>query len=110
MDQHTRQSQPCIITAAITGSVPRKEDNPAVPITVSEQIEATHAAFEAAPRAEPLANCLRGVCATLHLATAFRVLKPLVARARTAGVARAAGRAGAEDTTGTGSSLNCLIA
>ena len=31
-------SQPCIITAAITGSVPRKENNPAVPITVSEQI------------------------------------------------------------------------
>ena len=30
--------QPCIITAAITGSVPRKENNPAVPITVSEQI------------------------------------------------------------------------
>ena len=39
--------QPCIITAAITGSVPRKENNPAVPITVSEQIESTHAAFEA---------------------------------------------------------------
>ena len=33
---------PCIITAAITGSVPRKENNPAVPITVSEQIESTH--------------------------------------------------------------------
>jgi uncharacterized protein (DUF849 family) len=27
--------------------VPRKENNPAVPITVSEQIESTHAAFEA---------------------------------------------------------------
>ena len=39
--------QPCIITAAITGSVPRKENNPAVPITVSEQVESTHAAFEA---------------------------------------------------------------
>ncbi len=39
--------KPCIITAAITGSVPRKENNPAVPITVSEQIESTHAAFEA---------------------------------------------------------------
>lgn len=38
---------PCIITVAITGSVPRKEDNPAVPITVSEQIESTHEAFEA---------------------------------------------------------------
>lgn len=38
---------PCIITVAITGSVPRKKDNPAVPITVPEQIESTHAAFEA---------------------------------------------------------------
>lgn len=40
-------TQPCIITVAITGSVPRKEDNPAVPITVAEQIESTQAAFEA---------------------------------------------------------------
>lgn len=40
-------TQPCIITVAITGSVPRKEDNPAVPITVEEQIESTQAAFEA---------------------------------------------------------------
>jgi len=39
--------QPCIITAAITGSVPRKENNPAVPITVSEQVESTHACYEA---------------------------------------------------------------
>jgi uncharacterized protein (DUF849 family) len=39
--------QPCIITVAITGSVPRKENNPAVPITIDEQIESTHAAFEA---------------------------------------------------------------
>ena len=31
----------------ITGSLPRKKDNPAVPITVSEQVESTHAAFEA---------------------------------------------------------------
>ena len=38
---------PCIITVAITGSLPRKENNPAVPITVPEQIESTHAAFEA---------------------------------------------------------------
>ena len=38
---------PCIITVAITGSLPRKANNPAVPITVSEQIESTHAAFEA---------------------------------------------------------------
>lgn len=40
-------STPCIICVAITGSLPRKKDNPAVPITVSEQIESTHAAFEA---------------------------------------------------------------
>src|SRR5689334_25165612 len=39
--------EPCIITVAITGSLPRKKDNPAVPITVPEQIESTQAAFEA---------------------------------------------------------------
>jgi 3-keto-5-aminohexanoate cleavage enzyme len=38
---------PCIITVAITGSVPRKENNPAVPITVTEQVESTHEAYEA---------------------------------------------------------------
>ena len=38
---------PTIITVAITGSVPRKENNPAVPITPEEQIESTHEAFEA---------------------------------------------------------------
>ena len=38
---------PCIITVAITGSVPKKADNPAVPISVPEQIESTHEAFEA---------------------------------------------------------------
>lgn len=37
----------CVITVAITGSVPRKEHNPAVPITVNEQIESTHEAYEA---------------------------------------------------------------
>ena len=40
-------NKPCIICVAITGSVPTKADNPAVPITVAEQIESTHAAFEA---------------------------------------------------------------
>jgi 3-oxoadipate:acetyl-CoA acetyltransferase len=40
-------SDPCIICVAITGSVPRKADNPAVPTTVSEQIESAQAAFEA---------------------------------------------------------------
>jgi uncharacterized protein (DUF849 family) len=38
---------PCIITVAITGSVPRKEHNPALPTTIAEQVESTHAAFEA---------------------------------------------------------------
>jgi uncharacterized protein (DUF849 family) len=38
---------PAIITVAITGSIPRKADNPALPVTPSEQIESTHEAFEA---------------------------------------------------------------
>jgi len=40
-------AKPCIICVAITGSVATKADNPAVPITISEQVESTHAAFEA---------------------------------------------------------------
>ena len=40
-------SDPCIICVAITGSVPTKADNPAVPISIEEQVESTHAAFEA---------------------------------------------------------------
>lgn len=40
-------TNPCIICVAITGSVPTKANNPAVPITVAEQIESTHEAFEA---------------------------------------------------------------
>jgi len=40
-------TKPCIICVAITGSLPRKEMNPAVPITVAEQVESTQAAFEA---------------------------------------------------------------
>ncbi|TBX18900.1 3-keto-5-aminohexanoate cleavage protein [Nioella sediminis] len=40
-------SNPCIICVAITGSVPTKANNPAVPITVEEQIESTQEAFEA---------------------------------------------------------------
>jgi 3-oxoadipate:acetyl-CoA acetyltransferase len=39
-------STPCIITVAITGSVPTKKDNPAVPITVAEQVESTHEAYD----------------------------------------------------------------
>ncbi len=40
-------TNPCIICVAITGSLPRKENNPAVPITIAEQIESTQEAFEA---------------------------------------------------------------
>lgn len=47
-------SKPCIITVAITGSLPQKSDNPAVPITIAEQIESTQAAFEAGAT---LAHC-----------------------------------------------------
>lgn len=39
--------QPCILCCAITGSLPTKANNPAVPITVSEQVESSHAAVEA---------------------------------------------------------------
>ena len=39
--------RPVVVAVAITGSVPRKADNPTVPITPSEQIESTHEAFEA---------------------------------------------------------------
>lgn len=40
-------TKPCIICVAITGSVPTKADNPAVPITVAEQVESTQEAYEA---------------------------------------------------------------
>jgi uncharacterized protein (DUF849 family) len=40
-------TDPCIICVAITGSLPTKANNPAVPITITEQIESTQAAFEA---------------------------------------------------------------
>ena len=40
-------SDPCIICVAITGSLPTKANNPAVPITVEEQVESTQEAFEA---------------------------------------------------------------
>jgi 3-keto-5-aminohexanoate cleavage enzyme len=45
---------PCIITVAITGSLPTRANNPAVPITVEEQVESTHEAFEAGAT---LAHC-----------------------------------------------------
>jgi 3-oxoadipate:acetyl-CoA acetyltransferase len=40
-------TKPCIICVAITGSVATKDNNPAVPITIAEQIESTQEAFEA---------------------------------------------------------------
>ena len=40
-------AKPCIICVAITGSLPTKADNPAVPVSIAEQVESTHAAFEA---------------------------------------------------------------
>jgi 3-keto-5-aminohexanoate cleavage enzyme len=39
--------RPVVIAVAITGSVPRKKDNPALPTTPAEQVESTHQAFEA---------------------------------------------------------------
>ena len=39
--------KPVVIAVAITGSVPRKKDNPALPVTPAEQIDSTHEAFEA---------------------------------------------------------------
>lgn len=40
-------TNPCIICVAITGSLPTKAVNPAVPISVAEQVESTQEAFEA---------------------------------------------------------------
>jgi 3-keto-5-aminohexanoate cleavage enzyme len=42
----SKMSSPCIICVAITGSLPTKQNNPAVPITIAEQIESTHESFE----------------------------------------------------------------
>jgi len=40
-------SKPCILCCAITGSVPTKANNPAVPTSISEQVESSLAAIEA---------------------------------------------------------------
>ncbi len=40
-------TNPCIICVAITGSLPTKANNPAVPTSVSEQVDSTPEAFEA---------------------------------------------------------------
>ena len=39
--------RPVVIAVAITGSVPRKKDNPNLPVLPAEQIESTHAAYDA---------------------------------------------------------------
>lgn len=39
--------KPCVLCCAITGSLPRKSNNPAVPISIAEQVESAHAAVEA---------------------------------------------------------------
>ena len=41
------KSKPCIICVAITGSVPTKDNNPNIPISITEQVESTQEAFEA---------------------------------------------------------------
>ncbi|MEO1745937.1 MAG: 3-keto-5-aminohexanoate cleavage protein [Pseudomonadota bacterium] len=46
-DVAEHNNKPCIICVAITGSLPTKANNPAVPITVSEQLDSTQEAFEA---------------------------------------------------------------
>jgi len=40
-------SKPCIICVALNGSVARKSDNPAVPISIEEEVESAQEAFEA---------------------------------------------------------------
>lgn len=40
-------TKPVVVAVAITGSVPRKKDNPTLPVLPAEQIESTHAAYEA---------------------------------------------------------------
>ena len=39
--------EPVVVAVAITGSVPRKKDNPAVPIMPTEQVESTKQAYDA---------------------------------------------------------------
>ena len=43
----SQAAAPVVVAVAITGSVPRKKDNPAVPVTPAEQVESAHEAFEA---------------------------------------------------------------
>ena len=45
--EHGEMNNPCIICVAITGSLPTKANNRAVPITIAEQIESTQESFEA---------------------------------------------------------------
>ena len=52
-------TNPCIITVAITGSLPKKADNPAVPITLAEQVESTQAGVRGRRDAGPPARAQR---------------------------------------------------
>jgi uncharacterized protein (DUF849 family) len=45
--QDRHMTQPVVISVAITGAVPRKKDNPAIPVSPEEQVESTHEAYEA---------------------------------------------------------------
>jgi uncharacterized protein (DUF849 family) len=47
MSAEPAAAAPAIVCVAITGSLPQKSDNPAVPITVAEQVESTREAREA---------------------------------------------------------------
>ena len=68
-------TKPCILCVAITGSLPTKANNPAVPITIAEQIESTQAAFEAADL--HLVNHLESVEALKRPADlAYSAMKP----------------------------------
>ena len=52
---------PAIITVAITGSVPKKKDTPAVPVTPAQQIESTHEAYEAGASLAVSGNQIAGL-------------------------------------------------
>jgi 3-keto-5-aminohexanoate cleavage enzyme len=56
-------AEPVIITVAITGAVPKKKDNPAVPVTPAQQVESTHEAFEAGASPISTGRC-RKACAS----------------------------------------------
>src|SRR3546814_3850419 len=52
--EEARLTTPAMITVAITGSVPRKKDTSAIPVTPAEQIVSTPAAYEAGATVVPI--------------------------------------------------------